>query len=260
MAQANAYSSGSQSLTANTPTEVRVPIRNRFFLATSLTEEVAPTGRYTVSIGSMKRRQFLTQGGVIRDNLLLGNGNEPFYLFGGFLFYPDDEIIFQLDDLSGSTNTVHLAVHGRDLTIEEALEYIKQGKQHVSYSIAAQTITTNGGIANPVIRGRDRGWQVRALTLTNTSDFDLQVESSGRQGTLFAVPIRANSINGTPNRPYLLFGDGWRVEPRSQLISYITSRVGTSNTIAVAYHGEETLKVDYELARIEKLRVQPVTA
>ena len=252
MAQANAYSSGVVALTGSQPTLTRIPIRpDRYFLATALTNEVAPTGRFLFTIGSGKRRQTMFHGNTMQDNNALGDGNEPFYLWSGFLFLPRDEILLVQDDTSGSTNTPSIALHGYDLTRGAAEAWIRKGQQHVSYSFLGQTITSNGASASIGTRLRYRPWRMRALTVRATSDFDVQVQR-GDGVAIFDLAVRQASINGTPQRPADLHGDGWPTGPNGTLLTILTSRAAGSNTITIGYHGEEELDIEREVARLIK--------
>lgn len=83
----------------------------------------ASTGRYRIRLGNTDggirySSSGLIQGGgndLVRDDLIFGNGSFPFPVSPYILFPKSGSILFDLQDISGASNTIEMAFHGSKL-------------------------------------------------------------------------------------------------------------------------------------------------
>lgn len=71
------------------------------------------TGAYTIEISIPRKKQ--TLGSRMSNTIGAGSANFPFIFPTTFLVYPGYEIQFKITDLSGSSNTIYLSMHGRKI-------------------------------------------------------------------------------------------------------------------------------------------------
>ena len=232
------YSLGAITIPANGRSQEPAVEIHRPWVLRRISNGVTPGGRYGINVVSQKTKfRFFAE--EIRDDLIVGNGQDANVLWSGFVFPAGDFLIASLNDLSGASNATRIDFHGYELEgPPDAIDYPEPGWAHKSYQFAPAAIAASTRVHGlSVLLQED--FVLRALTITSTGLFDLNIYAKQAGRRVFGTDMRSLSFNGNTTDMfylpdvYIKSGDS----AGEDLVFDVEDVSGSSDTILVALHG-----------------------
>lgn len=214
------------------------------------------TGAYVIKFFDVGRNREL-QNRPVHSSLIVGSAQRPFLLPESYFFNVGDSqrvMRCEIKDISGSTNTIRLALHGRrfyhkDADPDVALEMQKvfgSGEKTYSYFLVPQEYDPVTG-APPVIAANgqrtftmqsDAGADTELVKLmaVSTGDFSVNIfDRSKNKYIMNDVVVNGNAF-GNAEFPFIL-ADSYLLERQKYLLFYLKDLSGAQNTVYLAAAG-----------------------
>ena len=214
------------------------------------------TGAYVIKFFDVGRNREL-QNRPVHSSLIVGSAQRPFLLPEAYFFNVGDSqrvMRCEIRDISGSTNTVRLALHGRrfyhkDADPDVALEMQKvfgSGEKTYSYFLtpmefdpvtgAPPVIAANGKRTFTMQSDAGADTEIVKLMAVSTGNFSVSIfDRSKNKYIMNDVVINGNAF-GNAEFPFIL-ADSYLLERQKYLLFYLTDLSGAPNTVYMAAAG-----------------------
>lgn len=216
----------------------------------------ASTGAYVLKFFDVGKSRLL-QNRPVHSSLIVGSAQRPFCLPENYFFNVGDSkrvLRCQVRDISGNTNTIRLAIHGRrfyhkDADPDVALRMRKtfgQGERTYSYFLVPienddttglpETLPANGTLTMSMQSDAGADTEIKKLMAISTGSFTVNIFDRSKNKFLMNDVVVNTQVFGNAEFPFIP-ADSFLLERNKYLLFYLTDTSGAPNIVYMCAAG-----------------------